>query len=152
MPAVDDDIVTYQRLAGTTKRGNDSLVDSHGYQYTEKIDKRRANTTWRCSLRNKNVTCKATVLEKNGEFIRGVHEHICGVIPGREKVALLRRDVKVKAMENPFDSAAEIVEKLIRDDIGIIRQLMSLPIIPLEHVQAAFRHLEESTGDVLETY
>ncbi|XP_071941090.1 uncharacterized protein [Antedon mediterranea] len=92
-----------------------------GYQYCKKVDKRRANTTWRYGcLRTRAVTCKATVLEKDGEYTGGsIHDHICGMRLGRGKVATVRRDVKRKAMERPFESAAEIVDRVMRDDIGV---------------------------------
>ncbi|XP_033115326.1 uncharacterized protein LOC117115577 [Anneissia japonica] len=96
----------------------DMLVDSIGYQYNKKVDKRRADVTWRCSVRSKTVMCRATVLERNGEFVRGSQRHICTAEPCREAVALLRRDIKASAIARPFDSAAEIIEQALRDDIG----------------------------------
>ena len=62
----------------------DTLVDSLGYKYTLKVDKRRTSTTWRCSVRGRStgVTCKATVLQRHDGFVRGANDHVCGADPG----------------------------------------------------------------------
>ena len=60
----------------------DNLVDSLGFRYTLKVDKRRSGVTWRCSSRCAKAWCKATVLEKDGVLTRGPNEHTCGAEPG----------------------------------------------------------------------
>ncbi|XP_033120199.1 uncharacterized protein LOC117119474 [Anneissia japonica] len=125
----EDDQITYTVLEGTSACGKDTLVDSLGYQYTKKVDKRRANTIWRCSLRTKARTCKATVIQKGGEYTPGLHDHICGMMPGRGKVAVIRRNIKLEAMRRPYDSVAEIVDKVLREDIGV-EQIELHPTLP----------------------
>ncbi|XP_033115449.1 uncharacterized protein LOC117115664 [Anneissia japonica] len=92
------------------------LFDSLGYEYTLKVDKRRPAITWRCAM--KAARCKATVMERDG-YIRGTQNHVCDNIPGREKVAVIRRNVKQQALDRPFDSAAEMVEQVLCEEIGV---------------------------------
>ncbi|XP_071956851.1 uncharacterized protein [Antedon mediterranea] len=125
----EGDEIQYVVEEGTSAKGKATLIDSLGYQYTKKVDRRRANTTWRCYRRTLALTCKATVLERDGVYTRGLHEHICGMMPGRGKVAVIRRKIKATALERPFDSAAEIRDTIMRDDIGV-GQIALHPTLP----------------------
>ena len=60
----------------------DELVDTDGYRYTLKVDKRRPGITWRCSQRNQELTCKATVHDRLGFYVRGGQPHVCDAHPG----------------------------------------------------------------------
>ncbi|KAG0719438.1 hypothetical protein GWK47_050452 [Chionoecetes opilio] len=108
--------ITYRVVNNGSDMGKDILIDSLGYQYTVKIDNRRPTKTWRCSRRSKALTCTATVLERGGNYIRAGHDHICGgAQPGREKVAIIRREVKAQAVKRPFESAAQITEEVMME-------------------------------------
>ncbi|XP_071956825.1 uncharacterized protein [Antedon mediterranea] len=119
IPVGVEDEVTFKIFEATSIRGKDTLTSSDGYQYTKKVDRRRPNNvTWRCCVRNRNLTCRATVIERDGVYIRGLQNHICGAMPGLEKVSIIRRNVKEQAVNRPFESTSEMVEKILRDEIG----------------------------------
>ena len=82
--------VTYTEVLSSSIRGRPTLVDSVGYSYTWKVDKRRTDITWRCSAQNKELSGKATVQERFGEYHHGRQPHICNVAPGRATVAETR--------------------------------------------------------------
>ncbi len=75
-----DGPVTYTVVPASTTMGNDSLLDSLGYRYTVKVDKRRAAVTWRCFSR-RNPPCKATVMERDDSYVRGSQHHVCAPQP-----------------------------------------------------------------------
>ncbi|KAK2147337.1 hypothetical protein LSH36_558g01031 [Paralvinella palmiformis] len=68
------------------------------------VDKRHPGTMWRCTIRSKSLTCRATVLDRDGEFIRGSQPHICNAQPDRQTVLEVRRDI---------DSRGESIDKKI---------------------------------------
>ena len=74
--------------------------------------------TWRCSVRNKELMCKATVLERFDEYHRGGQPHICNAAPGRVAVAEIRRDIKSMSLKRPFESAAQIFDDVMLDRVG----------------------------------
>ena len=55
------------------------------------LKKSTKSTILRCSIRNKTHWCKATVLQKGGDFIRGVMAHEHAADPG------IAKKTKVKA-------------------------------------------------------
>ncbi|KAK2145429.1 hypothetical protein LSH36_682g01083 [Paralvinella palmiformis] len=78
----------YKSLRNDVKKAVDrdkpTLLDSAGFQYARKVDKRRPDVTWRCHVRGtKAMTCKATVMEKHGDFTRGSLPHAYNPAPGR---------------------------------------------------------------------
>lgn len=108
----------------------DMLIDSRGYQYTQKIDKRRPNSEiWRCSYRGKNLTCKGQVAKKDGDYIIGAQHHTCPSQPGRGKVAEIRREAKDRGCKRVFDSGAEIAEEILLEKLlpGELRMCPTLP-------------------------
>ncbi|KAK2145653.1 hypothetical protein LSH36_666g00024 [Paralvinella palmiformis] len=96
---VDDRLVTHTLVEESSSRSKPTLLDSAGYQYTRKVDKRRPGVTWLCHVQGtKTMTCKATVIEKDG----------------RPHVAEVRRQIKAQATKRVLASAAEIVEEANR--------------------------------------
>jgi len=126
----DTGVLEFNVIPGGTERGKDLLVDNRGFQYTRKVDKRRANSqVWRCSYRSKSLTCPAQVTETNGTFIPGVNAHCCPPMPGRGKAAEIRTEVKDKRCKRVFDSAPETVEQVLLQQVapGDLELLPTLP-------------------------
>jgi len=67
--------VTFELLDKASNKGRRLLVDSRGFSYCVKTTRNSA-VYWRCSLRTKAVTCKATVVQHGDDMTLGVHEHI----------------------------------------------------------------------------
>ena len=96
------------------------------YTIVYKIDKRRATLIWRCWMRNRNVTCCATVSQQGDVFIRRGN-HVCASAElGRDVVAIIRRDCKLMAKERPFASASVINNEVIhcKNTMMFIAQLL----------------------------
>ncbi|XP_071962605.1 uncharacterized protein [Antedon mediterranea] len=116
-----DDTATYNVVESSTQRGHPKLVDSNGYSYVKR--KTSSNSTyWRCSLRNKNITCKATVIQRSQcipEFVFGSCFHIH--LPnqgGRPKSSRVRR--KNKAIRSTVDAMKSESEILMASDSVLI--------------------------------
>ena len=105
--------IAYKVVEDSTQRRGAKLVDSQGFSYTRK----RPNF-WRCVKRNKHLTCKATVKQQGDAFIRGVHEHIHEPDASNDIVAEVISEMRDRASSDPFSSAAEIVENVVRDCVG----------------------------------
>ena len=65
----------YHLVQEDTIRGKTKLVTNTGYTYN--IRKRRPNGTldWQCTVRRKDHRCKASVIQRDGEFFPGIHAH-----------------------------------------------------------------------------
>ena len=61
-----DGPIVYTEVDAASNKGHTVLVDSLGYQYTQKVDKRRNYVTWRCFKRR---VCRATVMVRNGDYV-----------------------------------------------------------------------------------
>jgi len=83
--------VTYTVVAASSSKGKDSLVDSLGYRYTLKVDKRRPTVTWRCASGH-TPPCKATVMVRAQDYFRGSQHHVCTPQPGQQTALEVRRD------------------------------------------------------------
>lgn len=51
-------------------------------------------------------------------FKEGVHNHIHPAKPGQKESHLITKEVKVTANENIFNSAAEIAEKIVMENVA----------------------------------
>ncbi|XP_071966085.1 uncharacterized protein [Antedon mediterranea] len=102
--------IEYMHLPVATSHGKEMLIDTKGYRYTQKADKRRAKISWRCCVRNKYIMCKATVIDKNGKLTRGRQDHIC--VP-TQSVKEMTKKLKKDALseESKKDSVNQILDK-----------------------------------------
>ena len=66
---------TYHLVLKGTIRGNTKLVTNTGYTFN--IRKRGPNGTidWQCTVRRKDHRCKASVIQRDGAFLAGMHDH-----------------------------------------------------------------------------
>ena len=128
--AANTERVEFNVIRGGTERGADLLVDNRGFQYTRKVDKRRPNNrVWRCAYRSKTLTCRAQVTEVNGAFVPGANLYCCHPLPGRAKAAEIKKEVKAADCKRVFDSAPEIVERVLLQQVppGDLEMLPTLP-------------------------
>lgn len=125
-PTVTEDDIAYEKVSSSSQRGQHKLVDSLGYTYTLKR-KTNIGLHWRCSVRNKNTNCGATVKETAENYVRSHIPHChppesCPAI--KSKVSAL---VKKKAVEDVFRSAADIVDEVLCTEVDPNKPLSSLP-------------------------
>ena len=97
--------VTFHLIEDGSQKGKEKLADSNGYTYTVKTRRGNGNKVWTCSVRNKTVWCKASVIQKGAEFIRGSNSHVHPAKLGAAAATRITSAVKKQA-------AAEIVNKV----------------------------------------
>ena len=109
--AADNPEVDYMLVPAASSCGGDKLTDTNGFSYgvKRKNDKR---TLWRCSVCNRHVTCKATVLQVGNSFTRGPHPHLHPGQPGITRSLQTRKQINSMALSDIFTSAVEITEKV----------------------------------------
>ena len=78
-----------------------------------KTKRKNGSVTWRCSVRNKNTSCKATVLQKGTSFTRGCQPHVHPGKLGAAKAAIIQKEVKKIAGKEIFTSASEVVNRVL---------------------------------------
>ncbi len=130
--------ITYKKIDGSSQTQQTKLIDSVVFLCTLK---RRG--MWRCTFRNKNINCKATVKEDGGQFTRGVHEHVHQPDANCDIVAHVITAVRQNAENDPFESAAIIAEEAVNEAVEGGLPLPTLPSISNLSRQA--NHRREAT-------
>ena len=110
-------VITYQVIEDGSQKGKEKLADRLGYNYTVKMRRANGNKVWRCSVRSKSLWCKATVLEKANCFTQGSQPHTHSAQLGAAKATNVAAAVKRIAATEIFTSAAEIVNKVLKDSV-----------------------------------
>ncbi|XP_063436670.1 uncharacterized protein LOC134718107 [Mytilus trossulus] len=108
--SIEDRPVTFEVVEGGTMRKAKKLVSSDGYSYTVKNSTSRT-IHWKCSVRNKNIYCKATVAQRGQNFIRGIHQHIHRSDPNVVQKTKLRAELMTEAALYTHKSAGAIVKE-----------------------------------------
>lgn len=108
----DQDTITYSIVEEGTKRGRNLLLDSHGFSYSVKVDKRckGSKITWRCTSRGKIGPCQAKVTQDGDIYVPSLHSHNHPAKPGREQFLKTSAEVKKRGKNELFRSALTIVE------------------------------------------
>ena len=101
--------------AEASQKGRETLTEKSGYSYV--VSRRRKNKTyWRCSVRNRQQTCPATVIQDGpDEFTLGQHAHNHAAVVGVEVTKPFIRAVKVVSVQDVFQPASEIVDRHLKD-------------------------------------
>ena len=66
--------LTYQIIGDGTIHRKKKLIDSRGFTYNVK-ERGKETTYWQCTVRPKGNYCRATVKERNGQFVTGKQSH-----------------------------------------------------------------------------
>ena len=103
--------VTYQLVEEGSKRRKTKLLDSLGYSYNVR-SKRSYATYWQCVVRPRGNACKATVIQRDGNFHSGETIHNHPAEAGATTAAKIVHLVKEKALEDKFKPASAIVEEV----------------------------------------
>jgi hypothetical protein len=83
----------------------DIVVDSHGFKYSRWREVGKS-VYWRCCIRNKSTTCRATLIERGGIFKRGCHQHVDQPLTGRLSTAKVITQVEINNCLNVIFKAA----------------------------------------------
>ena len=111
-------------VAGGAKRGADILI-SLGYTFNKdgKVSK-KGEQRWRCSVRNKNLTCLATVTQSTNDFRRGPHPHRCTP----KDCAIPTANIKAYVhKERPFASGSVLVKEALQTHLPAEGPVSNLP-------------------------
>ena len=106
----DSDI--WEVIEKGSEKGKPKLVNSSGYSY---VVRRVRNGTkyWRCSVRNSNMKCPATVTERCGVFTSSQASHCHSPVTGASVLTKLKVAFKGKAQSDPFTASPMIVDEAI---------------------------------------
>ncbi|XP_038057420.1 uncharacterized protein LOC119729011 [Patiria miniata] len=127
----------YTIVDGSSQRRNAKLTDSAGYTYC--LKSRNSYTSyWRCSIRNKSVMCRASVVQTGEEFRRGQFDHIHPSNPNGAVAAKLVAQVKAKASLDPDAPMSNIVGEALVETVGYYQPGLGIPK-PSNLVRAAKR-------------
>ncbi|VDI72607.1 Hypothetical predicted protein [Mytilus galloprovincialis] len=113
---VEDIPVTFEVVENGTMKRAKKLVSSDGFSYTVKSSTSKT-VNWRCSVRNKKVWCKATVMQRGHNFVRGSTDHIHASDPGITKRTKIRVGVLTEASRHAYKSAGDIVDEQMREHV-----------------------------------
>ena len=105
-------IPDFKVITKSSQKGKDVLVEKVGYTYVINIRRNMVNY-WRCSVRNKSVTCPARIIQRGSMFTRGPNDHNHQANPGVNLKTKLRVNILNKAKSDIFVPAAEIVENAL---------------------------------------
>jgi len=64
----------YTIIPGGNGRGGAAMISSDGHRYGIKTIKPNV-TYWRCVMRSRLCNCRAVVIQRGNEFIRGSNDH-----------------------------------------------------------------------------
>ena len=96
-----------------SEKGKPKLVNNSGYSYV--VNRVRNGTKyWRCSVRNSNIKCPATVTERRGVFTSSQAPHCHSPVSGASVLTKLKVAFKEKAQSDPLAGLPIIVDEAIR--------------------------------------
>ena len=93
--AADQQEVKYFIISVSSNHGRDKLANSLGFSYTVK-DIKGSTTSWRCTIHNKQVTCRATVHQVSDIFLRGPQPHLHPTQPGIINTLQTKKRIKLQ--------------------------------------------------------
>ncbi|XP_021371845.1 uncharacterized protein LOC110462266 isoform X3 [Mizuhopecten yessoensis] len=109
---LEDEEVTWGVVDQGTNRRCRKLVSSDGYTYTVK-GSTKTTTTWRCSVRNKKVWCRASVSQRGDVFTCGTIDHVHGSDNLAMKRVKVKTQILTEVMATVHTSAATIMEDVL---------------------------------------
>ena len=121
----ESDTDVWEVIEKGTERGNPKLVNNSGYSYV--VSRVRKGTKyWRCSVRNSNMKCPATVTERCGVFTSSQAPHCHSPVAGASVLTKLKVAFKEKAQSDPFTASPMIVDEAIYNHV-VPTDLCDLP-------------------------
>ena len=90
----EDGPITYEIIEGGSQKGKDLLVDNRGHSFNIKR-KSKSTVFWGCSVRNKKMTCPASISQRGRNFVPGRHPHSHAAQPGVAVQARMAKEVSI---------------------------------------------------------
>ena len=114
---LDSDV--WEVIEKGSQMGRQKLVNNSGYSYV--VNRVRNGTKyWRCSVRNSNMKCPATVTERCGVFESSQASHYHSPVVGASVLTKLKVAFKEKAQSGPFTASPRIVDEAIYNHVDPI--------------------------------
>ena len=105
-----DEVPEFQVIVGASIRGADILVEKSSYTYVKDgKPAKNGRQRWRCSIRNKGVSCTASVSQAGDVYTRGPHPHKCSA----RDCADITMKVKAQLRKKPFDNTYQTMFQLL---------------------------------------
>lgn len=112
-----------------SKRGCDLLVETgYTYQRDGKINK-KGQQRWRCTVRNSNVMCLASVMQCENSFTRGAQPHKCMTSDCALPAAQIKSYLRIEGKSRPFVSGSTIVKEAMNKYLPTDAPCTSLPSV-----------------------
>ncbi|ESO96820.1 hypothetical protein LOTGIDRAFT_231655 [Lottia gigantea] len=106
----EDDGIEYTIVDMATKKGRPMLIDNIGFGYN--IRRNTDKTVhWTCSLRNKQISCAAGVLQCNDKFKRNKHLHCHPPKPGLLTSTIIVAEARAQASNDPVTPTSLVVQR-----------------------------------------
>ena len=122
----ESDTDVWEVIEKGTERGNPKLVNNSGYSYV--VSRVRKGTRyWRCSVRNSNTKCPATVTERCGVFTSSQASHCHSPVAGASVLTKLKVAFKEKAQSGPFTASPRIVDEAISNHMDSKKSMKKYP-------------------------
>ncbi|KAK6185836.1 hypothetical protein SNE40_007982 [Patella caerulea] len=96
-----------------SQRGKRKLVSSDGHTFTFK----KGSTDWRCSVRNKNMTCPVVIRQEGDSYsVTNNNKHCHFSKPGILTTAVkIQAELKENAVLDLFEPAQNIVDNILEE-------------------------------------
>lgn len=130
-PATDPALITFQVIEGGSRCQNQQLVDSLGYSYNI-ASKRSYATYWQCTHRpNKDNKCRASVVQRNGNFTIGSQQHNHNAESDKAAKIKIVAAIKKKALEEKFMPASKIVNEVNQSESTLFTLFLCMEVSEL---------------------
>ena len=130
-PATDPALITFQVIEGGSRRQNQQLVDSRGYSYNI-ASKRSYSTYWQCThLPNKDNKCRASVVQRNGNFTIGSQQHNHNAESDKAAKITIVAAIKKKALKEKFMPASKIVNEVNQSESTLFTLFLCMEVSEL---------------------
>ena len=109
-------------VVGGSNKGYDILVEKSRYTYCrDGKASSKGKQRWRCSTRNKAISCNASVVQTGDTFTKGTKKHICSAKDCAKTMAMIKSHLRREGKARPFASGSTLVkealEQLLPDEI-----------------------------------
>ena len=126
-----EDRVDFKIVVGGSTRGADVLVEGSSYVYIKDgKPNKKGQQRWRCTVRNKHLSCTASVLQNGTIFTRGAHAHKCTQKDCALPTALIKSQLRNEGKSRPFASGATLVKEAIQQHLPANAPASTLPSVP----------------------
>jgi hypothetical protein len=125
---VEGDMPEFQIVSGGSIRQGEKLISRDGYSYgKDGRPKKSGAQRWRCTVRNKTISCAASVLQSGEIYMRGPQPHKCTPNQSSLITAEIRAQLREQGKQRPFASGSTLVAEALQQHIPTDHPINGLP-------------------------